>query len=115
MTDAAAELSLLLRSGYRLVAVESFEEDRALRALERASRSAGRTLRTWSVASGLDGSGEGVGSLDACLRSIAASEEPAVFALMDAQELLSDPLTRRLLRDTLGDLGFYGLGKSLYV
>jgi len=105
MTDAAAELSLLLRSGYRLVAVESFEEDRALRALERASRSAGRTLRTWSVASGLDGSGEGIGSLDACLRSIAASEEPAVFALMDAHELLSDPLTRRLLRDTLGDLG----------
>ena len=36
--SVVTELSLLLRSGWRIVALETFEEDRALRILERASK-----------------------------------------------------------------------------
>ena len=50
--DCVEEISLLLRAGWRVIALESFEEERALVALERAARSAKRVLRTWSVAAG---------------------------------------------------------------
>jgi ATP-dependent 26S proteasome regulatory subunit len=99
--DLERELALLLKAGHRLVAVESFEEERALRLLERAARAAGRQARSWSVASGLDGDGAGAGSLDAGLRALAAVEDACVFALLDAHELLGDALARRRLRDLL--------------
>ncbi len=44
------ELGWLLRAGYRVVAFESFEEERALRVLERAAAQAERTLAVWSLA-----------------------------------------------------------------
>ncbi len=103
--ETVSELSLLLRSGHRVIALETFEEDRALRLLGRASEVAGKTVAPWSVASGLSGSGDGAGSLDAGLRAIAAIESPTVFALLDAGELLHDPIARRRLRDALPELG----------
>ena len=35
--DCVQELTLLLRAGWRVIALESFEEERALRVLERAA------------------------------------------------------------------------------
>jgi len=98
------ELSLLMRAGYRLVALETFEEERALRLLERAAKRARRRLCTWTVASGFTGSGEGAGSLGAGLSALAAVEEPAVFAMLDATGDEPDPLGVRRLRDALGQL-----------
>jgi len=94
------ELQLLLRSGWRLVAFESFEEERALAAIERVARSLKRACLPFSVASGLAG-GEGAGSLDAGLRALAVREEPAVFVVLDAHRLLDDALAVRRLRDLL--------------
>ena len=71
-TRCADELRTLLRSGWKLVALETFEEERALQTLDRAARAAGSQCLTWSVASGLGQSGEGAGSLDAGLTAIAA-------------------------------------------
>jgi SpoVK/Ycf46/Vps4 family AAA+-type ATPase len=99
--DAARELEVLVRAGWRLVALETFEEDRAQKALERAARAVDRPLRSWSVASGLSPDGAGAGSLDAGLRAIEACEEPALFALLDAQRELGDTRAVRRLRDLL--------------
>ena len=49
----AQELQLLLQSGWRLLAVETFEEKRALRALEAVAKASDRELVVWSLASGL--------------------------------------------------------------
>jgi SpoVK/Ycf46/Vps4 family AAA+-type ATPase len=103
--DCVQELSLLLRAGWRVIALESFEEERALRVLERAAQSAKRELRTWSVATGLEPEGEGSGSLDEGLRAIAAVEEPAVFVILDARVPLQDFVSIRRLRDMLPELG----------
>ena len=88
--ECVQELTLLLRAGWRVITLESFEEERALRVLERAARSVKRELRTWSVAAGLVPDGEGSGSLDEGLRAMAAVEEPSVFVILDARVPLQD-------------------------
>jgi ATP-dependent 26S proteasome regulatory subunit len=93
------ELGWLLRAGYRVVAFESFEEDRALRVLERAAAQAERTLAVWSSAAGLEG--RGVGTLDAGLRELEKNEKPLVLAVLDAQTVLVDNVAVRRLRDAL--------------
>ena len=94
------ELTLLVRSGWRLIAFETFEEDRALRLLERSAEACERKLQVWSVASGLDGSGTGAGSLEDGLLAMEEVREPAIFALLDAQSELDSRSLRRL-RDWL--------------
>ena len=93
------ELGWLLRAGYRVVAFESFEEERALRVLERAAAEAQRTLSVWSLAAGVEG--RGAGSLDAGLRELEALEKPIVLAVLDAQTVLADAVAVRRLRDAL--------------
>jgi SpoVK/Ycf46/Vps4 family AAA+-type ATPase len=98
------ELALLLRAGHRLVVLESFEEERALRVLERAARSSERRLRTWSLASGLDAGGEAGGGLEAALAAFSAEEAPALLVVLDAHALLGDAAGVRRLRDALPGL-----------
>jgi hypothetical protein len=93
------ELGWLLRAGYRVVAFESFEEERALRVLERAAAQAERALVMWSLAAGIEG--RGAGSLDAGLRELEALEKPVVLAVLDAQTVLGDAVAVRRLRDAL--------------
>ncbi len=99
------ELRSLVRSGWRLIALETFEEDRALALLERAASGAGAACVRWTLASGLGDGGQGTGSLDAGLAAIAAHREPALFALLDAHRVLDDPHGVRRLRDLLPELG----------
>ena len=103
--DCVQEISLLIRAGWKVIALETFEEERVLRVLERAARSAKRKLSTWSVAKGLDQEGAGSGSLDEGLRAIAEVDEPAVFAILDARIPLQDFTATRRLRDKLSELG----------
>ncbi len=97
------ELIWLLRAGYRVLVLESFEEERALRVLERAAQQAERSLQIWSLASGVEG--RGAGSLDLGLRELEAQEQPLVLAVLDAQAVLADALAVRRLRDALARLG----------
>jgi ATP-dependent 26S proteasome regulatory subunit len=103
--DVVAEIGLLLRSGWRLVAFETFEEERALRVLERVAEAAQRTLVPWSIASGMRAngadSGDDTGSFDVGLQALSVHEEPAIFAILDAQRLLDDAIALRRLRDLL--------------
>jgi MoxR-like ATPase len=93
------ELRGLVRAGWRLAAFETFEEERALSLLERVAGETQRRCVTWTVAAGLDASGEGAGSLDAGLAAIARCEEPAIFAMLDAHRWLDDGVALRRLRD----------------
>ncbi len=102
--ETERELGLLLRAGYRIVALESFEEDRALRMLERVAAKAERAVQVWSLAGGFDGSGEGAGSFDLGLVHWGEREGPAVLAVLDAHAVLSDPVAIRRLRDALPTL-----------
>jgi SpoVK/Ycf46/Vps4 family AAA+-type ATPase len=99
------ELRVLIRSGWRVIAFETFEEDRALSILEKAAERCERACLRWSLASGLgeeaDEVGPGAGSLDAGLQAIARFEAPAVFAVLDAHRLLGDALAVRRLRDLM--------------
>ena len=97
----AEELRVLLRSGWRLVAFESFEEDRALPLLEKVAQTFKQACIRWSLASGLGDSGLGAGSLDAGLGGIAAHSDSALFVLLDAHRVLDDPQAVRRLRDLL--------------
>jgi AAA+ superfamily predicted ATPase len=102
--ECAEELRVLLRSGWRLVALESFEEERALQMLERVASAESWPCLPWSVARGLGDSGQGAGSLEAGLEAVALHSEPALFVLLDAQRLLDAPLAVRRLRDLLPTL-----------
>lgn len=99
--ECAKEIGLLVKAGWRLILVESFEEERALATLRLAAQACRRELIPWSVASGLGATGTGAGSLDDGLRAISTVAEPALFAILDAHRQLGDPIALRRLRDLL--------------
>jgi ATP-dependent 26S proteasome regulatory subunit len=98
------ELRLLIRSGWRLIALETFEEDRALALLEKVARANEAPLVRWSLATGLGEAAKSAGSLEAGLRAIETHAGPALFALLDVHRLLDDALAVRRLRDLLPSL-----------
>jgi SpoVK/Ycf46/Vps4 family AAA+-type ATPase len=102
--DVRNELALLVQSGWRTIALETFEEARALRVLEQIARASERTFFSWTAASGLSGAARGAGSLAEGLKAIAEVREPALFALLDAHTWLGEPLAMRRLRDLLPQL-----------
>jgi AAA+ superfamily predicted ATPase len=103
--EPADELALFVRAGFRLLVLETFEEDRALRLLERVARSTERRLVTWSVASGVDGGGAGAGSLYAGLHALESVTEPALLVLFDPERGFSDDTAVRRMREWLTGLG----------
>jgi AAA+ superfamily predicted ATPase len=98
------ELALLIRSGWRVLAFESFEEDRAVGLIERVAESLERKCEPWSLATGFAGDAQSSGSLDAGLRAMAVREAPAIFVILDAHRVLDDALAIRRLRDFLPTL-----------
>jgi len=100
-TSPREELSLLVRGGWRLIVMESFEEDRALGLIERVAESLERKCEEWSLARGFEGDSQSSGSLDAALRAVAVRAAPSLFVILDAHRVLDDPLAIRRLRDLL--------------
>jgi SpoVK/Ycf46/Vps4 family AAA+-type ATPase len=98
------ELRSLIRAGWRLLALETFEEERGLTLLERVAEAVERPCVPWSVAMGLGGSEHGRGSLDAGLQAIEQHADPAIFAILDAHRVLDDSIAVRRLRDLLPSL-----------
>ena len=98
--DPAEELALLVRTGWRLIILDTFEEERALRMLERVAAACERRLIVWSIASGLGDEGKGAGSLDEGLQAIESVSEPALIALLDPQRSAQgDIAARRQVRE----------------
>ena len=99
--NTSSEIALLIRSGWHLIALETFEEDRALRLLQRVSDDAGLKLIPWSIAAGIGDDGQGRGGLDAGLRALESVDGPALFVLLDPQSELTRHEAIRELRDRL--------------
>ena len=75
-TSPQEELLNQIRAGWRVIALETCEEDRALAVLERVARACEKTCMPWSLASGMAKHPESAGSLDAGLRAMASVEAP---------------------------------------
>jgi AAA+ superfamily predicted ATPase len=101
---AAKEVSLLIHSGWRLIALETFEEDRALRLLDRVATQCSRRMQRWSVSAGLDGGKTGAGSLSSGIEAMRQIDGPTLFVLLDAHHELENPFAVRQLRDWLPEL-----------
>lgn len=99
--DCARQIELLVRSGWRLLALESVEEERSVRTVQAAAQASERAVLTWSLAGGLNGEGGGAGSFDAGLQAMAGHDAPALFVVLDAHRVLADAAAVRRLRDTL--------------
>ncbi|MBW2667244.1 MAG: AAA family ATPase [Deltaproteobacteria bacterium] len=104
ITKPREELSLLIRSGWRLIALESFEEDRAVAMVQRVAEGLERSCDVWSLATGFEGDAQSSGSFDAAIRAIAVRTSPALFVILDAHRVIDDPLAIRRLRDVLPTL-----------
>jgi len=98
-TRCADELRALLGAGWRLLALETSEEDRALQTLQRLVQAGDQELIVWSAARGAEPDADGAGSLDAGIAALSQRTQPGIFALLDAHRWLDDPLTVRRLRD----------------
>lgn len=103
----AAELALLLRSGYPIISIESTDERGAEQSVRAACEEIGWSLSLWSLTQGMRPAFAPAGSqpivppgkLFPALSYIRDQSGPAVFLLNDAGALTSDPLIRRALRD----------------
>jgi ATP-dependent 26S proteasome regulatory subunit len=101
----------LLRAGYPIVSILSWEEDRVEKTLERVAQSVGESairFVTWSATTGLLGAteaGERGGHSNtkdplAAVDAILGSSEPAIYLLKDLHPFVQDnPVLVRRLRD----------------
>ena len=76
MSTIGDELRNMVRAGWRLLALETFEEDRAQGLLERVAQALERKFVVWSCASGLGGDESAAGTLEAGLRAIEQVSHP---------------------------------------
>ena len=97
--ECAREIELLVKASWRLLVLESFEEDRALRAVQAAAQVSERAVVTWSLAGGVGGNGPGAGSLDAGLQALGEYADPTIFVVLDAHRVIDDRAAVRRLRD----------------
>jgi len=74
------ELIVLVESGWPVIALETFEESRALEVIEAAATALRRELRTWTAASGLS-HGALTGPIPANTRIVAASVTSAAMLI----------------------------------
>lgn len=100
MNEQAVLLSQYLESGYVLVQVSTWEEERALEAVKQAGNRLKRPISTWTFSSGFgDHDGPTAPDPAKALDRIAATTDSRVFVLLDFHPALKDPLVVRKLRE----------------
>jgi MoxR-like ATPase len=97
------DLTVILRSRFPLVAIESHEEPRVVSLLERIAKANGWMMFIWSLVDGLRRSGNSdsmpmTRSLTECLGHINKTTQDGLYVLLDAHPFLEDPLNVRLIR-----------------
>ncbi len=103
MSDQA-ELTLLVKSRFPIIVIETHEEPRALALLEKVCNLEGHALFAWSVAAGLRRRGRNesipqTGDPQDCLRHIDRTPQNGVYVLLDFHPFLEDPVNQRLVRE----------------
>jgi AAA+ superfamily predicted ATPase len=112
----ARDLTLILRSRFPLVAIETHEESRATLLLERICSLEEWALFAWSVTTGLEqrsrkGTVPATAELGAALRHIEKTPQNGIYVLYDAHPFLEDPVIRRLIREIA--LGYHKTARTL--
>ena len=96
----ATELKHYLESGYSIIQLESWEEERALKLARSAAEMLGWPAYVWSAANGFgDHQGPGPSEPWDALRRVEADERPGLFIFLDFHHALRDPAVARLLRE----------------
>src|SRR5512134_4015825 len=98
------ELSLLVKSRFPIIVIETHEEPRALALLEKVCNLDDHALFAWSVASGLRrrGRNESIPQTSDptdCLRHVDKTQQNGVYVLLDFHPFLDDPVNQRLVRE----------------
>lgn len=116
LAEAAAEIEVLLRARYPLLAVLSWEEERVLANLMAVGDGLGKVLYEWSITRGLikhraaaSAKAEGKrGTKDpvVVLREILDITEPSIVVLKDFHQFLKDSAVKRGLRDLANALRY---------
>lgn len=99
------DLTLILKSRFPIVTIETHEEPRAQALLERVANLEQWPLWTWSVTQGLkrfmvsESAVYETKELTAALRNIAASPSLGLYVMMDVDPFLQDPVNLRLIKE----------------
>ena len=101
------DLALLIRSGNRLIAIETPDEDRAVAAARDVAGTLGWPVHEWSITAGMDHP-EGILAIEAdkaekALAYVQVARGPALFVFKDLAPLAKEPFVQRLLRDLAND------------
>ncbi len=108
MADTLHDLALIIRSRFPVVQVETREETRIMKLLERVANLEGWALFVWSVTDGLkrvprtDVMTQTYEFQDA-LRHIDKTPQNGVYTMLDAQPYFEDPVNVRLIKEIAQD------------
>lgn len=110
--DDPRDLTLIFKSQFPIVTIDTREEARVLALVERIANMEVWPLFVWSAASGLKRSGansdirapwesspDETRELPAALRNMLASPQNGLFVLLDPKPYLEDPVTQRLIKE----------------
>ena len=101
--DERQDFTLILKSRFPLVVLETHEETRAIALLENVCYLQEWAFFTWSVTEGIHRHGKTdripmTQEFTAALRHIDVTPQNGIYALLDAHPYLQDPVNQRLLR-----------------
>ena len=114
--DERQDFTLILKSRFPLVVLETHEEARALGLIENICRLEEWAFFTWSVTEGIRRYGREdripmTQEFTAALRHIDKTPQNGVYALLDAHPYLENPINERLLREIA--LGYNQTARTL--
>ena len=104
MSDNLRDLTLIIKSRFPLVQVETSEEVRMMQLLERAANLENWPLFVWSIADGI----RRIPRTDvitqtyefqAALRHIDKTPQNGIYVMLDAQPYFEDPVNVRLIKE----------------
>ncbi|HET9403804.1 MAG TPA: AAA family ATPase, partial [Burkholderiales bacterium] len=118
------DFTLILRSRFPIVVVETHEEPRVLELIERAARLESHALFVWNAADGLrrrdsrqslapGGQGDPTGrsmipetrEISGALKHLYATSQNGIYVLLDVHPYLQDPVNLRLIKNAAQDFG----------
>ncbi len=104
MATAQEQMDVLIRSRYSILYVVSWEEDRVEKTLAEIAKRQEKKLFTWAITRGFIETGEGQSDPSTtdplrALDFVMESDDSALFALLDFDPFLDDPVVERKLRD----------------
>ena len=104
MATPQEQMDVLIRSRYSIIYVVSWEEDRVQKTLAEIAKRQEKKLFTWTITRGFIERGEGQSDPSTtdplrALDFVVESDESGLFALLDFDPFLDDPVVERKLRD----------------